>query len=85
MEIPTEDEAVWVRRVSALVHSLGGPLGKEDVIAQQLWKRSKQLAVKHGIKQVEALDYLLRAMVSGTRGDPPPKPPWEKGSGGTNA
>ncbi len=61
---------------------LGGPLGKEDVIARQTWKRSKQLAVKHGIKQVEALEYLLQAMISGSRGDPPPKPPWEKGSKG---
>ncbi len=82
MENLTEDETVWVLRVTALVRRLGGPLGKEEVIARQLWKRSKQLAVKHGIKQVEALDYLLRAMVSGTHGDPPPEPPWKKGSEG---
>lgn len=76
----SENKAVWIPRLTSLVRRLGGPLGKEETIARQVWKRSEQLAVKHGIKQVEALDYLLRAMVSGTRGDPPPHPPWEKTS-----
>ncbi len=73
------DKEASISKIALIVRSYGGPLGREEAIARQLWKRSEQMAVKHGIKQVEALDYFLRAMISGAQGELPPKAPWEKG------
>lgn len=52
----------------ALCMRLGSPQKQAETMARQLLKRSEQLAAERNIKQVEALDYLLKLMISGRQG-----------------
>lgn len=75
-----------------LCENLGAPPEQARTMARQLWKRSEQIALERNIKQVEAMDHLLKLMVRGRQGgvwtDPPPekasapvKPAKKQGSG----
>jgi len=57
-----------IEELARICQSLGAPLGQSKLMASQLWKRSEQLAQSRGIKQVEALEHLLRLMVSRSHG-----------------
>lgn len=72
-----EDE----EKVSALCTKLGSPPEQARVMARQMLKRADQLARRHDVEPLAALDWLLRAMISGRQGDTPPQAPWEQGSG----
>ncbi len=60
-----------------LCQRLGASPEQARTMARQLWKRSEQIARERNIKQVEAMDHLLRLMVRGRQGvvwtDPPPE------------
>lgn len=63
-----------IARIVEICRRLGSPLGQAEVMARQLWKRSEQLAAEQGVKQYEALDHLLRLMISGRHGVGPDEP-----------
>lgn len=63
-----------------LCKKLGATSGQAPVLAAQLLKRSEQMATERSIKQVEALEYLLRVMVSGRQGIALGESPPQKGS-----
>lgn len=62
-----------------LCENLGASPEQAPVMARQLWKRSEQIALERNIKQVEAMDHLLRLMVRGRQGEVWTDPPPEKG------
>ena len=68
---PMEEAQQHIEELKAVLIRLGAEPSQAGVMAAQLWKRSAQMAHERGIKQVEALDYLLRLTVSGRQGIPP--------------
>ncbi len=66
----SEEETV-VENLARMAERLGASRGQAEVMARQMWKRSVQLAEERQIKQVEALDGLLRLMISGSQGRGP--------------
>ncbi|MDP0498392.1 MAG: hypothetical protein Q7Q73_19545 [Verrucomicrobiota bacterium JB024] len=66
-----------LKSLVALCENMGASPEQALTMARQLWKRSEQIACERNIKQVEAMDYLLRLMVRGRQGgvwtDPPPE------------
>lgn len=65
-----------------LCRKLGSPLAQAERMATQLLKRSEQLAAERSITQVEALDHLLRLMISGRNGTEPGDSAQEAGADG---
>ena len=55
--------------IEAICLKMGAPLEQARRMAAQLYKRSEQLAVERQITQVEALDHLLRLLISGSNGE----------------
>lgn len=72
MSEPEREEDV-VAGLARVAEGLGASAGQAQVMARQLWKRSLQIAEKRGIKQVDALEELLRLMISGSQGVGPEK------------
>jgi len=71
-----EDEA---EKLAALCQRMGASPEQARRMATQLLKRSEQLAEEHGTTRVEALDHLLRVLISGREGKVGPDFPPSKG------
>lgn len=56
-----------------LCRNLGAPADQADAMARQLAKRADQLAAERGLTRVAAMEYLLRVVVQGNRGEVPPE------------
>ncbi len=64
----SEIDSPHIEGIAEICRRMGAPAQQADVMARQLWKRSLQIADERGIKQAEALDHLLRVMISGREG-----------------
>jgi len=63
-----------LEEVKALCLQCGASEEQAPVLAKQLLKRASQLAEERGISEVEAMDYLLRLMISAQDGGDAPSP-----------
>ena len=63
-----------LEEVTALCLQCGASETQAPVLAKQLLKRAGQLAEERDISEVEAMDYLLRLMVSAQDGGDVPNP-----------
>lgn len=63
-----------LEEVTALCLQCGASQEQATVLARQLLKRAAQLARERGISEVEAMDYLLRLMISARDGGDLPNP-----------
>ena len=78
MEAEGESEAFVVEKIGRLMRSLGADEKQAGVMARQLWKRSAQIAQERDVKQVQALEGLLKLMISGSQGMEPQDPAQQK-------
>lgn len=56
-------------KLTALCRELGADPEQARTMAAQLLKRAEQLAGERGISRSEAMEYLLKVVVSGRRGE----------------
>lgn len=68
-------------RLTALCSKLGAPPVQAEAMARQLIKRADQLAAERGQSREEAMAYLLRLMMQGRSGEPPPEFPGSAAAG----
>ena len=66
------DLSSYHAEITKIIRKLGGPLGKESVLATQILKRAPQIAAARNISEVEAVQYLLTLISSGSQGVVPP-------------
>jgi len=66
------DLSSYHAEITEIIRRLGGPLGKESVLASQVLKRAPQIAQARNISEVEAVQYLLKLISSGSQGILPP-------------
>ncbi len=64
-----------LEQLTALCVRLGSPPAQAGTMAAQLLKRADQLAVERGIARTEAMTYLIKLVVNGRNGEPPPQIP----------
>lgn len=63
------EESVVLEKLTQLFERLGAERGAAARMASQLWKRSAQIAQERDVKQVVALDRLIKLTISGSQGD----------------
>jgi hypothetical protein len=81
--MPEDPEEVRVvDMLTRLFSGLGADGKAARGMARQLWKRSAQIALERDVKQVEALDALIRLTISGSQGTVLPEHASHPGSGG---
>ncbi|MEM9227520.1 MAG: hypothetical protein AAGA45_06100 [Verrucomicrobiota bacterium] len=73
-----------LEQLTQLCERLGSSPEQALIMARQLIKRADQLAAERGIKQTEAMDYLLRLMISGRQGNVLPEAMPDAGSSGVS-
>lgn len=65
--------------LTKLCMKLGSEEAQARTMARQLLKRAEQIARERGIKRVEAMEYLLTLLISGSQGVNPSDFPPAKG------
>ena len=56
------------QQICQLLIRLGATSAQAEVMSRQILRRAEQIAVERGIERLQALDSLLRAVVSGRHG-----------------
>jgi len=69
--------------LTRLCQRMGAPEAQARTMARQLLKRSDQIAQERGIKRVDALEHLLRLLISGRQGETPLRFPSNQGFSGS--
>lgn len=70
------EDALIIDHVSRLLSRQGADAKQAVVMAAQLLKRARQMALQERVDEARALQYLLQVVISSRNGTPPPHKPW---------
>lgn len=69
------DDTVLIAHLAQILARQGAEAKQAEVMAGQLLKRARQMAVQDGIDEARAVQYLLQVVISSRHGTQPPAKP----------